>query len=602
MLNLSLTNPLRIDTHYSRQVDSKEQSLIFEVRAQLKPTTFQNKYVVQLKLADGKAATGKLLFNVSKDSTQQLLKVGQHLANTSIIQDVPRPKSPYQFDYGAYLNKQHIYGQIHARPDELLSLAKKGNDIVVWAARFRESVQESLQKQPFNERQLSVIKALLLGQRQGIDRQLNDQYADAGVIHILAVSGLHVGIILWLLRAITAPFSRYQWRHFRSILIIVCIWAFAFITGASPSVLRAATMFSFLELGRAVGGQSNTFNSLMYSALLLLLLNPLQLYQVGFQLSYLAVIAILWIQPWLSSLYKPKYKIPRLFWDTMTVTVAAQLGVMPLSILYFHQFPGLFMVSNLVILPCLGILLGSGIGIILLSYFQILPDSIAWGYGVVIDGLNGFIGWVATQEAFIFQHLSISPLEMLGMYLCIISGIYLFQQYSYKKLLFFLSVIILGIGILTYQKTTLEPSHFVIFQKSRSTMMGIYANRELRIFCNDSAYDYLSDYKVNNYKDQLSIKSVCRDSLRSVFRFKRKAILRIDSIGIYDVPSLQPDIIVLSQSPNINLERLIDRYPDIKIIGDGSNYRSDIVRWKATCLKRKIPFHSTYEKGAFVLK
>jgi competence protein ComEC len=361
-------------------------------------------------------------------------------------------------------------------------------------------------------------------------------------------------------------------------------------------------MFSFLELGRAVGGQSNTFNSLMYSALVLLLLNPLQLYQVGFQLSYLAVMAILWIQPWLSSLYKPKYKITRLFWDTMTVTVAAQLGVMPLSIFYFHQFPGLFMVSNLVILPCLGILLGSGIGIIVLSYFQILPNSIAWSYGVVIDGLNGFIGWVATHEAFIFKHLSISLPEMLGMYLSVFSGIYLFQQYNYKKLLFFLSVISLGIGILTYQKTALEPAHFVIFQKSRSTMMGTYANRELRIFCNDSAYNYATDYKVNNYKDQLSIKSVCRDSLRSVFRFKQKTILRVDSLGIYELPSLNPDVIVLTQSPNINLHRLIDLYPEIKIIGDGSNYRSDIVRWKATCLERKIPFHSTYEKGAFVLK
>lgn len=602
MLVLAITNPLKDGSHYARKTHGQEQPLVFEVRAQLKPTTFQNKYVVQLKQANRKAATGKLLLNVSKDSSHSLLKVGQHIATHSIIQDVPRPKSPYQFNYGTYLKKQHIHGQIHARSHELLLLAQEGNDVVVWAARFRESVQESLHRQPFTERQLSVINALLLGQRQGIDRQLNDQYADAGVIHILAVSGLHVGIILWLLRAITAPFSRYRWRHFRSILIIVCIWAFAFITGASPSVLRAATMFSFLELGRAVGGQSNTFNSLMYSALFLLLLNPLQLYQVGFQLSYLAVIAILWIQPWLSNLYKPTYKLSQLLWDTMTVTVAAQLGVMPLSLFYFHQFPGLFMVSNLVILPSLGILLGSGIGIIVLSYFHILPNSIAWSYGVVIDGLNGFIGWVAAQEAFIFKHLSISRLEMAGMYLCIFSGIYLFQKYSYKKLLLFMGVIVCGIGILTYQKSTPEPSHFVIFQKSRSTLMGAYANSELRLFCNDSAYDYLSDYKVSNYKDQLSIKSISRDSLRSVFRFKRKTILRIDSLGIYDIPTLNPNIVVLSQSPNINLHRLIDRYPNIQIIGDGSNYRSDIIRWKATCLERKIPFHSTYEKGAFVLK
>ncbi|MFT5862814.1 MAG: competence protein ComEC [Flavobacteriales bacterium] len=602
MLNLAITNPLRDSMHYVERMDGQEHRLIFEVQEQLKPTAFQNKYIVHLKRCNGNPATGKLLLNIGKDSSQALLKVGQHLFTRAIIQEVPHPKSPYQFDYGAYLNNQHIYGQVSVQTDELQSLRQGSNGIKVWAARFRESVQRSLQEQSFSTRQLSVINALLLGQRQGIDRQLNQQYAAAGVIHILAVSGLHVGIILWLLRGITTPLSRYRWRHLRSILIVLCIWAFAFITGGSPSVLRAATMFSFLEMGRAVGGQSNTFNSLMYSALFLVLLNPLQLYQVGFQLSYLAVMAILWIQPWLSRLYVPKYRLTKLLWDTTTVTVAAQLGVMPLSLFYFHQFPGLFLVSNLVILPMLGILLGSGIGIIVLSYFQILPDGIASGYGAVIDTLNTYIGWVAAQESFVFKHLSISTLEMLVMYLSIGSGVYLFQRYEYRRLLFFLSAIMVSLGILTYQKATPEPAHFVIFQQSRATLIGTYANRQLHVFSNDTTYDYNIDYKVNNYKDQLSLKAVSRDSLPSLFRFKRKTILRVDSLGIYTVPGLHPDIIILTQSPNINLHRLIDQYPNVQIIGDGSNYRSDIIRWKATCLERKIPFHSTYEKGAFILK
>lgn len=602
MLQLSIHNPTLHTKHYLQQVDGKAHRLVFEVREHLKPTSFQDKYVVRLKQWDGKPMRGKLLLNTAKDSTQKLLNIGQYVATLAIIQEVPQPRSPYQFDYGAYLNNQYIYGQLHGQPQELLLLEQQSNGVKVMAARFRESVQRNLKKQSFTPRQLSVINALFLGQRQDIDRQLNQQYASAGVIHILAVSGLHVGIILWLLRAVTLPLSRYRLRHFRSLLIVLCIWAFAFITGGSPSVLRAATMFSFLELGRAVGGQSNTFNSLIYSALFLLLVNPNQLYHVGFQLSYLAVLAILWIQPWLANLHHPKFRINRLLWDTTTVTLSAQLGVMPLSLFYFHQFPGLFLVSNLVILPTLGILLGSGIGIILLSYFQILPNSIAWVFGTIIDLLNGFIGWVAAQEAFVFKHLSISPLMVVVMYLCITSVISLFRKYNYQKLLLFFSSVVLGLAGLTYQKKYSEPSHFAIFQKSRSTLIGVYSNKELQLLSNDTLYDFNTDRKVKNYRDRLSITMICRDTLDHIFRFKRKTILRIDSLGVYMLPSFKPDIVLLTQSPNINLHRLIDRYPDVQIVGDGSNYRSDIVRWKATCFQRKIPFHSTYEKGAYILK
>lgn len=602
MFNVSLKEPFHQSAHYIHYMDSQAHTLSFEIQEQLKSTSFQHKYIVLIKRLDDKLVTGRLLLNTSKDSTKLPLSIGQHIATNAIIEDVPNPRSPYQFDYGAYLKKREIYGQIQVKTQEVLTLQQQNYSINVWAARFRESIQNRLQKQVFTSKQLSVINALLLGQRQGIDRTLNQQYADAGVIHILAVSGLHVGIILWLLRGITRPLSGYRWRHLRSICIVLCIWAFAFISGGSPSVLRAATMFSFLELGRAVGGQSNTFNTLIYSALFLLLLNPNQIYHVGFQLSYLAVMAILWIQPWLSKLYNPTYRITQLLWDTTTVTVAAQLGVLPLSLFYFHQFPGLFLVSNLVILPTLGFLLGSGIGIIILSYFQILPQSMACTYGAIIDLLNNFIAWIAAQESLVFKHLSISPLILIVSYLLILSGIHLFKKYSYLNLLIFLSGISLFIGSLMFHKITPEPPHLVIFQKTRSSLIGIYANSQLQLFSDDSQYNFNTDSNVNNYRNRLSINTICVDSLPNLFRFKRKTILRVDSLGVYALPYFQPDIILLTQSPNINLHRLIDRYPHVQIIGDGTNYRSDIVRWKTTCYKRKIPFHSTYEKGAFILK
>ena len=237
--------------------------------------------------------------------------------------------------------------------------------------------------------EIEIVKALILGQKKDINKQLYSDYAAAGAIHILAVSGLHVGIIYFILITLLRPLKRlFKHELIISIIIVISLWGFAFLTGLSPSVIRAVTMFSFFAFAKAINRETNTINTLFLSYFTLLIINPLWLFHIGFQLSYLAVLSILWLLPLFNKVYCPKNYFARKIWDIFTVTLAAQTGIFPLSIYYFHQFPGLFFMTNLIILPFLGVLLGGGIILIILSIFNVIPEWFALTYNYLIKFMN----------------------------------------------------------------------------------------------------------------------------------------------------------------------------------------------------------------------
>ena len=599
-----LQEPASQPTHYSHTIESHKQQLLFEVRDVLKSSSFQDKYIVAVHQLDKKQTTGKLLLNVYRDTPNHIpLQVGQWYLLHTVLEDLPSTRYPYQFDYGQYLRQRQVYHQLRVTPQEVVRHHRYSNTVLSWASRFRESVINRLHRYDFSTDQLAIMKALLLGQRADITTAVQQQYAAAGLMHILAVSGLHVGIVLLILRFVLFPLKRRKWQWLRSVLIILSIWCFAFVTGASPSVLRAATMFTFMEIGSLRKESASSMDGVLVSALILLLVNPSFLYQAGFQLSYLAVLSILWIQPWLYQWYRPRYKLDKLYWGIATVTVAAQLGVLPLSIYYFHQFPGLFFISNLIVLPFLGIILGFGLLVIGLAMVWRVPDVLVQLYGHIIDLLNGYIEWVAQQEAFVLKHLTLS-LEMLFLlYILIACVVFWLHKKSIINTYAVLVAVLAILVLLNWEKMHPASDQFVIFQKSRNTLMLEYTDNELHYYTSDSLLQADTDSRLLAYQNALAIQEPTREVLGSVFRFKQKNIVYINSDAFVSLPDAYiPDYIVLGASPNINLERLLAAYPKVTVIADGSNYKSDVERWRQTCTQLKLPFHSTYEKGAYCIE
>lgn len=513
------------------------------------------------------------------------------------------PLNPHQFNYSSYLRKQGIYHQVFIQNSNYKLLDERRYSVLGIAYEIRKSIQEALKKHSFKKDQLAILNALLLGQRQEVSKELIDEYSKAGAIHILAISGLHVGIILLIFSSLLKPLERIRrGKIYKAILLIALLWMFAIIAGLSASVVRAVTMFTFVAFGMFINRRNSVMNSLILSAFFLLLIHPLFLFDVGFQLSYLAVFGIVWVQPKLAQLWKPKYKLINKLWQLLTVSIAAQFGILPLSLYYFHQFPGLFMLSNLVIIPFLGSILVGGILMIVLALIGILPEIVAKFYGTIISWMNGFFRFISEQEDFLFTDISFSGYVMISSYLLILSVGALFSKLNPKRLLACLVSIILFQSILTIEKyERQQQNEFIVFHKSRNTVVGLRKKDSLHVY-HDVPHDNKGLRIIESYKVGEEVFVSYKERVPNFFQIGEQVVLLIDKKGIYHFKKNKGFGVMLTQSPKVNLQRLIAELQPKIVIADGSNYKSMVQKWKETCIKSKTPFWYTGQNGAYIIR
>jgi competence protein ComEC len=604
IFTVSVHLPANQPQHYINHLTINENSSCFlkgEVIEKLKPGLFQDKYILKVEELNKESVSGKILLNISGKNDQVQFSVGDHLVVNSKIKEINSPLNPYQFNYREYMANLGVMKQINASKNEVLLLNRKSRNLRSIAGELRGKIVLELRNTNLRPQELSIIQALLLGQRQEISQDVYSNYAAAGVIHILAVSGLHVGIILLLLNWLLKPVERIpKGKLIKTLLLLLLLWGFAFLAGLSPSVVRAVSMFSFVAIGMQLNRKTSVINTLFMSLLVLLLINPWYITQVGFQLSYAAVFSIVLIQPHLFNIYKGDSVIIKFFWGIFTVTIAAQFGVLPLSLFYFHQFPGLFFLTNLVILPFLGILLGAGILVMILALFNMLPQFLADVLGWMISTLNNFVDWAASKEEFLFEDVGFSLLLCITSYLIVMAFIFLLKNLSYRAIIVFLTAVVVFQAALISERSSAENISSFVFHKSRNTVIGTSAGEDLLLYHNldipASNFSFINDYTTE--KDMENVQEF---QLKNLYKISGRTILQIDSSGIYNIPGLEPDIILLTQSPKINLERLLSVFDPEIVVADGSNYPSVIKAWKETAGNKKVPFHATAEKGAFYI-
>jgi len=590
-------------TNYFEKHLKNTSKVILAIDKVLKPGNYHHKYVADVVQLDSKKTTGHVLLNIEKDSTSLLFHTGDLVFLKNKFQDIKSSLNPHQFNYKHYLKKQGINQQVYITHQEILLLDESKVSLLRFIDAFRVKIQKSLRRYHFTDDELAVMNALLLGQRQEISKQLSDNYSKAGAIHILAVSGLHVGVILLILSFILKPLERVNnGKLIKLVLVILSLWFFAILAGLSASVIRAVTMFSAIALGQFFNKRNAVEHSLIFSMFIILLWKPLFLFDVGFQLSYTAVFGIIWIQPVLYQLWKPNFFIVDKGWQLITVSVAAQLGVLPISLFYFHQFPALFFISNLIIIPFLGVILGLGLVVLVLSYESILPLFLEGFYGDVISILNKVVAFVARQESFLFSEISFSALKMIFSYLLIISGFQLFLKLNTKRcFLFFGSILAFQCLLILEKYTIAQKSEFIVFHKSKNSIIGIRKGSSFELYHSMDSLQISSQKLLINYKVGENISSQNSHKLSNLMYYDKQVVLIIDKDGLYDIKELNNPIVLLRQSPKINLQRLVKKLKPAIIIADGSNYKSYIENWKTTCENLKTPFWTTYNQGAYVL-
>jgi len=589
---------------HSKAIFEKPHLISFTVREKLKNSSFNDRYIVLVNKIDDAVYSGKILLNVRKDSVNRPFEVGSHLlVNESLHKNIPA-KNPNQFDYGKYLEGKQIYSQIYADAPEIKTGSFIEKNAWYYSSKLRTKIISNLEKNGFNKAELNVAAALILGQQQDISPEIIQDYQYAGAVHILSVSGLHIGFILLFVTFILKPFPNTRRGSFiKLIIILVSLSSFGLIAGLAPSVVRSVAMFSFVAIGMYLRRSTYIFHTLLISALLILLFKPSFLFDVGFQLSYVALFFILWLQPLLHQLWLPKNKIANYFWEILTVSFAAQIGTFPLSIYYFHQFPGLFFVTNLVIIPFLSVIMALGVLVMVLAAFDYVPfyltKSLEWSIYI----LNKIINSIASFEQFIIREIPFNWYFMVSLYLMIITLIIWFKKPSFNRLVSTLiAVIIFQITVFETHRNIKNQKELVVFNSKKSTLITERNGKNVTLYANDSLLKLaLKNKTLNSYLMGNFSHLQTKKSLQNLLFFKGKKILVLDSLGVYP-KKISPDIVLLTQSPKINLERLLQTMKPKMIVADASNYRTYTDLWEATCVKEKIPFHATGKKGFYRLE
>ncbi|NQZ44365.1 MAG: ComEC family competence protein [Flavobacteriaceae bacterium] len=598
VLAFSFTIGANFNDHYSQVPDWRsERPLQLKISERLKPLPFADRYVAHVQRMGPSTTQGKVLLYISVDSVRPTLAIDDELIVVGRIRDIPPPRNPYQFNYKTYLEVKGIQHQLNVEPEIIKVLPQTSRTLRGIAEGFRDRIIAKLEMHAFGVAELGVIQALLLGQQNSISEAVYSDYKNAGAVHILAVSGLHVGILLLLLEMVLKPLERIRYGHIlKPVLLILMLWSFAFLAGLSASVVRAVSMFSFLAYARSVNRPSNTYNVLAWSIFFILLAAPNFLFDLGFQMSYLAVLAIVWIYPKLLAFWRPKGYLIRKAWQLFTVGIAAQLGVLPISLFYFHQFPALFFVSNLLIVPLLGVVLLGGLGIIVLAFCEWLPEFLIGGYQYLIRYMNTVVNWVAGQEAFLYKGISFDGMQVILSYAMIIALVLFLAKPKSRRVWY------LGCTVIVFQSwgifKNLRQRHqevLVLAHRSRHSVLLAQTATHLTVFHSEKAefQRILSDYSIG-----AGIRSIDSIPLKNHYRIGNRLLFVMDDSAVY--PQEQGfDYLVITQSPKINFERLLDSVRPKQVIADGSNYFQDVERWKRSCKQKRIPFHYTGEKGAF---
>ncbi|MGE0587954.1 MAG: ComEC/Rec2 family competence protein [Cyclobacteriaceae bacterium] len=349
--------------------------------------------------------SGKALVYIRKDQYEQKYFYGDNILIRGAPDLLKGPTNPNEFDFRRFLGFRNIYHQDFVKPEDVLKLGSATTkDFRFYSYKVRAWATTVIKGRIPEARDNAIALALTLGVTDGIDNDLQNAYSSSGAMHVLAVSGLHVGILYGIVILLLSPIKSLSWaRWVNAVVTLLVLWSFAFITGLSPSVLRAVTMFSFIALAKPFGRATSIYNTLAGSAFILLIYDPYLIMSVGFQLSYLAVLGIISIHRPLYQLIEPSNRFLDWVWNISCVSIAAQLSTFSLGLLYFHQFPVYFLVSNLFVIPGAFVVLVTSLLLLASSSIPFLSDMLAFVLQWSIKILNFGV--------FTFESLPYSLLE-----------------------------------------------------------------------------------------------------------------------------------------------------------------------------------------------
>jgi len=570
------------------------------------------------------AVEGKSIAYFAKDTLSKTLKYGDRLIISGAFSDVGGPQNPGEFNYKHYLAMRSIYSQGFVKAGQWQLLEhNNGNAIISFALGIREKFLKIFEKNNISGEQYAVAGALILGYTDKIDADLISAYQGTGALHILSVSGMHVGVVFIVLNFLLAFLDRLKkGKYIKAVILVLLIWFYATLTGLSPAVNRAAAMITFVILGKASGRLPNIYNTLAASLLFLLLWYPLWIMDTGFQLSYIAVIGIVMLQRRIHYWWAPKNWLMKQLWALVSVSMAAQMATFPLSLLYFHQFPNYFLVTNLVVVPLSNMIIYCGMLVLLASPVGALSTLLSKMLVYMLTGLNASIRYIEQLPYSAIKGIHISSVELLLIYAGIILLAYFFycKRSLYLKLAF-LPAILFAASVAIRSYTANTQRKLIVYDIKKSSAIDFIAGNNHTLLSDTAMLSNaktISQHLQNNWnalqlKEPLcinfkkpTIDSLC-DEDRSILikdnvvQFYDKKLAIINS-GIYLTSPAMPvkvDYLVISGNPKIEIGELLETYTPRMIIIDSSNSLRRSLNLMNECAALNVPCYSVLKSGAF---
>jgi competence protein ComEC len=583
--------------------ESKAKSWKFEVE------------VAALKNSRWRQAKGRVLLYVSKDIGEVSWTYGDQLLIKGSPQALKPPANPGEFDFKRFLSFKSIYHQQFVRAEQVRWIAPADRrGFIYYSHQARAWAQSKLNKYVAGEQRQAIAAALVLGVTDGIDTDLLNAYAASGAMHVLAVSGLHVGIIYGILLVLLRPLNRFAWSRWAVAAIsLVCLWVFAFVTGLSPSVLRAVVMFSFVAIARPFGKRTNIYNTLAASAFVLLLYNPFLIMSVGFQLSYLAVLGIVYLQRPIYNLWEVENRMGDWVWRITCVSIAAQIATFSLGLLYFHQFPVYFLISNLFVIPLSTAVLVLGILVLAFSFISPLVIMLGKLLTGIIYLLNETVFITEKLPFSLISDIHITTLQCWLLMAFLVCLIFLFEFRSARWLY---ASIIFGIIFCCVQWNhfldSINRSRFIVYCVSGHHAFEFIKNGQ-SYFIADSALLEDTDRQRFHIRPNRLLNGVARvrgvESLPAakwtknmlMVEWQTKTIAHISKKGDNMPLNFQVDYLIVSNN-SFSIDKNWTNSKKIgKLIVDGSNSRTYINKMRKFATEENIPFYSVLDEGAFTL-
>lgn len=437
-----------------------------------------------------RALNTKIIAYVHPDLRADTLLPGDR----AVFRKVPEPHrkalNPHQFDYGKYLIYQGFSATVYLKDNAVFHRPESPPfSVRTFFEKYRGNAIALFEERDIAPAESGVIAALVLGKRDMVLEEIRQAFTDAGTVHILAVSGLHVGIIyLFAAFLIGKVFPKKRGRWIRLVFCLGILWLYAGIAGFSPSVLRAATMFTFIAAGREFGRFGNVYNMLGVSAFLLLLADPFLIGSVGFMLSYLAVAGIVMLHPVIYSAWvAPTWFLDKV-WSLTAVSVSAQIATFPVTVHFFHQFPNYFLFSNLLVIPLATVLLYAGLLCILLSWVPYLSDLLFLVTQWVARGLNEGVLLFGKLPHPVSEGLYLTAGETATMYLLAAAAALAVRDPRRGRLRFAQAVALLFVFQFGYRKIKgAAATEVYCFHVEGSSVIGVFRGNTAHFYSPDSA-------------------------------------------------------------------------------------------------------------------